>query len=609
MNKFTEKVYNTLKRAGLSFSHYPASMGFATLMSVLAIWLIYKNPDETKIYESLLLAFALGIFAGIAFVVIAEKISRKRMYFIGANLDAVLVAAITFFVLYFPKEREIKEIEMFRVLAAIIVFFLLFISIPTLKGNLPDFNKMFFMTLKSFFISLVYGLVLMLGFFFVAFAVQSLLYEDMTEKIYAYIAILSGLVAYAFFLGYFPKFDNITDEGKAKIESAGVQPKFAKVLFQNILLPIMGALTVVLFIWSLRILITGEWPEYNQIIAIFTTYSLTGIVLYYLTTSFDNLIVKIYKRIFPIMAIVFLVFEFFPIWERIKYYGVKPFEYGIILVWIFSVLSCVIFIILPIVKNKLTAFIAMILVALFVLPIIGAYDFSHRSQSGHLKRILEQNEMFDGKNIVPAFEISDEDKVRITSSVEYLYYRSDKKQPVFLEESLNSMQYFRQTFGFEPAYDSDSQIPDGPKDFTQFAIFSPKAVPIEIKGYDYYIPYSIFANFSKTVIETGKGKFEIIYGISSGKDETDKYPELTISFEGEVILTDTLEEFSNTLRSTYPDAFSDRPDTTLLSTEDISAFFENSHLIASILFNSISLAENDEESSYFEVSGIYISFK
>ena len=190
-----------------------------------------------------------------------------------------------------------------------------------------------------------------------------------------------------------------------------------------------------------------------------------------------------------------------------------------------------------------------------------------------------------------------------------MLYTSEKTAPEFLTDSLNSMQNFRQTFGFEPEYDEFSGDTDGPKDFTELAIFSLAPDAIEIKNYDYYIPNIIFANFLKAEIETDKGKFVIMYGFDSDKNGLIRYPELTILLDGQEILNETMEDFANQLRNSYSEDFSDRPDTILLSADDISAVFENSNLKASVLFNSISLSKDSTDSNYFEMSGVYISFK
>jgi len=611
MNKFTEKITGTLKRGGMSFSHYPASMVFAALLAILSIWLIHQRPDETKIYEAFVFAFLIGIFAGIAFVVIAKKISSRKIFFIAANLDAFLAVIITFFVLYLPVDEAISEIAMLRVLAAVIVLFLIFLTVPTFKGDLPDFNMMFFMTLKSFFISLVYGLVLMLGSFFVAFSVQSLLYEDMSNKVYSYIAILTGFVSYAFFLGYFPEFDNDTDEGKQEVKSASTQPKFAKVLFQNILIPIMAALTVVLLIWSLRILITGNWPEYNQVIAIFTTYSISGIVLYYLVSSFDQLIVKVYRKVFPVAAILFLVFEVFPILERIAYYGVKPFEYAIVFTWVFALISCITFILLPVEKNKITALIAMVLVSLFVSPLIGAYDFSHRSQVNHLEKILLENEMLDNNKITLGFDVDKDDKIRITSAVEFLFYESQKQQPEFLKQSLKDMVFFRQTFGFEPAYEWEYlPEPKFPGDFEKIIYFTVAFEPVLIEQYSYHIPFKAFTYSSEVQLETENGIYLIEYMENYNKNEKEsKLPELKISLNGQEIFLESFDDFVSEIRADYADAFSDRSANIELSPEEIKLIWETDDLRLMVLFNSLSISEKGNTENYFDISGIYIYFK
>jgi hypothetical protein len=609
VNKFSAAIQGVLKRGGMAFVLYPASMIFAAALAIVSIWRIYQEPiNNEKLVNSLQLSFALGVIAGMALIVMARKISDKKIEFLGANLLTLLISTGTFFAIYLPSGGTISENSTVRVIAAMAISFLVFLIAPTFHGKLLDYNRMVFMTIKSFFIALVYGLVLMLGFFFVAFAVQQLLISDLTDKTYSYIAIISGLLAYAIFLGYFPQFKKIEEDDDPTIEKLSKQPKFAEVLFQNIMIPILAALTLVLIIWSLRILFTGNWPAYEQIIGIFTAYSLFGILLYLLVSSFNTLAVRLYRKIIPIATLVFLAFEAYSIVTQIKMYGVKPLEYAIVFLWIYAMITSILFLFLPISKNKVPSYIAIVLITIFVLPVVGANDFSYTYQGAHLKSILTKNGMISGDSIKSNSGISEDDKMRITLSTNYLYdtYSSSTRTlPGWLKQSMNSTVDFKKVFGFDMMFGRDGNNPDNgnPSDVINLTS-SPEA--ISTTGYDYHIPQRILMETGEALIKTEKGDYTVLYtgGKSSGPTNS-SYPEITVVLGGKDIAKFDLKEFADGLYTKYSGTNSQKQ----VAAEDFVYMYNKDNVKLKIVFNAVTLSKSNPGTNYFDLTGIYFGVK
>jgi hypothetical protein len=109
----------------------------------------------------------------------------------------IAVAAAGFLSLYLPSgEISIRSVSW--IIALTLIAFLLFLLLLSVR-NLPvDFSQGAYMTLKAAVIAAVYTQVLVGGLLFTAFAVESLLYPAMDEKIYLTLLVWSLFVGYIF---------------------------------------------------------------------------------------------------------------------------------------------------------------------------------------------------------------------------------------------------------------------------------------------------------------------------------------------------------------------------------------------------------------------------
>lgn len=603
MKSFLKTLSTILKRGGFAFLYYPVSMLFAICLAFLSIWMIYANPaTELKLLSALQWAFAFGAFLNMALCVISKKADGKAPSFIAAGVLSFLASAGVFFGVCLAKGALISSDSLTRVLAGIAISFLVFLIVPTFHSKKIQYNQMVFMTVKAFFVAAVYALVLMLGFFFVAFAVQSLLYTDMSGKVYSYIAILSGLFGYAFFLGYFPEFKKEEDEADERIDKAIHQPRFAEILFQNIMIPIFAALTLVLFIWSIRILITREWPDYSQTVTIFTTYSMVGIFLYYLVSSYETLIVRLYKRMVPITTMVFLAFEAYPILNRIMLYGVKPGEYAIIFLWLYAVVTSILFLLLPIVRNRVPSYVAMILIAVIVMPAVGASDLSFSIQSRRLETLLTQNAMLSGGKITAGKNIAEKARQDITDATNYLLNQENRTAPGWLMASL-SLNDFGTVYGFpQEFYGNNGQTPGTQ---TSSVYLHPEYTPMALENYLFYISGDTLNNNKNISFTTAKGTYTLVYNYIQGSAQT---PEITVSIDKKEVLNKTLDEYKTQLAAKYPIGSSATQKGELqVPLEDMTYTISGSTVQIKIVLQSASFSTDPSGKSFvdFQIQGIY----
>ena len=604
MKWLMKTLSNILRRGGFAFLYYPVSMLFATCLAFLSIWIILAEPDSgRKMLASMQWAFAFGVFLNMALCVISKKADGGRASFLAAGALSLLASAGVFFAVYYGKGTLVSSDSITRVLAGIVISLLVFVFVPSFHSKKIRYNQMVFMTLKSFFIAAVYGLVIMLGCFFIAFAVESLLIPEMSSKVYSYIAILSGLFAYAFFLGYFPEFKKEEDEADPRIDTAIRQPRFAEILFQNIMIPIFAALTLVLLIWSIRILITREWPDYSQTITIFTTYSLVGIFLYYLVGLYETAIVRWYKRIVPVATLVFLAIEAYPILNRIGLYGVKPGEYATMSLWLYAVVTSLLFLLLPIARNRIPTYVAIVLIAVIVMPGVGAMDLSFTLQSRRLELLLTQNSMLSDGRVVPGNNIALKAREDITDATNYLFGQENRAAPAWLLSSMPSLTEFPKVYGFtQEFYQGNGQTPGN----QLYSVYLHSEYgPVALENYQFYLSKETLDNTKNSSIPTAKSTYILAFTYLPGGG---KAPAVTVSSGQKEVLKGDLEDYKTKLAAKYPvGSSSSQKGDLLVPAQDLTFVIAGDTVQIKVVLQSVTFTTDPSGNPFsdFQIQGIY----
>lgn len=194
-----------LKSALHAFARYPASMFSALILAETASYRIHIDYSQIneKMLNNLQLTFVLTAFMGMAAAVAIIRRKGVSLFFWLTNLGVMLIGS-GLFTLIWLQSGDIPEITLIRIIAASGISLLAYLLLISRKTQLLDFSQAIFMTLKSAMIAAIYALTIMLGLFFVAFAVESLIYTALSSNVYDHIAIWSSLAWFSFFLGNFP---------------------------------------------------------------------------------------------------------------------------------------------------------------------------------------------------------------------------------------------------------------------------------------------------------------------------------------------------------------------------------------------------------------------
>lgn len=554
MNKFYIAVLNIVKGGARSFARYPLSMISALVIAVTASILIQlESVYNEKLFSSLQMAFSLGAISG---MVLAAAAFRRKGFSAGfwlANLGGIILTAAVFLAVYLPA-GNISEIAGARIVAGTAISFLLFLLVVSRDEKLSDFNQAAFMSLKSLVIALIYALVILLGLYFVAFAVESLLYEEMSGKVYQHIAVWSAFIGFAFFLGNFPVFG--PGQKLEDFTAARKQPSFIEILFAYVIIPLMTALSAVLFIWAIQILVIGDWPSFTQLSAIFSAYALFGIWLYIMTSHYSQGIAIWYRRLFPFAALLFLAFEAYAIYDRIRLEGLKTVEYFVGITWLFAVIGTILLIFLPVVRNKALAWLAIVLIALIVMPVAGYQDLPALAQAARLKNVLQANNMLVGDRIerAPA-GISQEDRQVITDATNFILRNEEAKKPSWFTQSITNPMQFESVYGFNPDYEDGSPV-DVPRFRSIYLVLPQGTLHLDEYTVVLHLQSWGYNPEQPLLIETERGEYRIKF-----KDNLNGLePGFELIFNGQNLLSQDLRPYLQDLAAKYKDIYSQAGD-------------------------------------------------
>ena len=416
------------------------------------------------------------------------------------------------------------------------------------------------------------------GLMFVAFTVENLIYEDLSNKVYSYISIWSAFLTSAFFLGYFPSFQR--DKTDPRLEITQRHPAFIEILFAFVMIPILLILTVVLLIWAVQILIVGNWQEFELLATIFTAYALIGIFLAVMVSHYDQQLARLFRRIFPIAAIIFLAFEAYAIYRQIIMSGIKDSEYFIILLWIFSLLAALVLLSGRPHVNRLIAVFALIITVLAVLPLTGFQAVPVTSQSARLQNVLLRNDMLvDGRIRTAPPAISLADKITITDAALFLMRDelADVPKAPWLSASLASAPAFGRLFGFEPTY--AEFMPDD-RTYREIYLYLP-ASNIDIAGYETSI-FSISGFEQPVVINGRRGEYKLSFRNLTGLET----PSLLVTRNDETVMNRSFSIWLEGLAAKYDDSFdkSRQPDA-----DDMTLELEQGGVKVMIVFQHVTL--------------------
>lgn len=609
MDNLKVSIKNIFKGAVKSLTRFPASILSAAIISIVAFIRIYMDWDSQQTYavvfNSLQLSFLLAAVFSMALTAYKEVKHKKENNFKLLDIAGIVLGlATTFLLIYFTPNRsdqnalQLSGLAVTRVTVATTISAILFVYIISKSTIIKTFSKGFFITHKAFVISTVYGLVILSGVSGVIGAFKALVYNALNPDIYQYLAVIVGFTTFTIFLGYFPRFDSSKES--QKLEVIKELPQHIYVLFNYIMAPIMLALTVVLLIWSATVIFNGVNVSFFQLSSITSSYVLIGIWIHIMISENENQIANFYRLVYPFSAILVLAFEAWALYQQVNLLGITTTEYSFAMLWIFALIAVILLIAYKASAYSKIAITAIVVLTISVLPYIGYDDITFNSQLNQLETVLiNENILMNNKILKANDDISQETKVKITTSVNFLA-NSNKDTPSWFYTNLDDYEVFRDTFGFDKTY---NMINEPTTEIYQTLFLSNQE--IDISEYDLLlIKYDQNEDNVKREFEFKGDKYLITW-----KNDDKNIPELTVTLNEKVIINENLLDYLEDLKSKYIDTeseFSDAP------FADMSVTFEQENISVLLVFENIDFYDNLDTNRidyYTILHGIYIDFK
>jgi hypothetical protein len=613
MNNFSQSVAMIFKGAYRAFRTFPVSIASAVafaIVTMIKIQLEWAQQESLNfLFSCLNWSFALGAILGMALIVAERSRINRGRAFLTVNLLGLTAMVVCFLGLYMYGGRVLSEndytiissLASARVSAAILVSLIAFVILSGDPRERFEFTSSFFMTLKAFFIALVYGLVILAGASGVARAFQALLYREMSGKVYMYILTLACFLAFTIFIGYFPDFrKGEIDEHR---ETAQKQPRFIEILFVYIMVPIVLALTVVLLIWAGITVFKGMQVPFLRLSGIAAAYTIGGLWLHAMVSEHESGMARLYRRVYPIASFVILAFEAWAVIKQLQGSGLKTAEYSFILIWIIAAVGAGM---LLVKKSKAHRSIAVLICALAiiaVLPVVGYQALPVRAQVSRLEKLLNEEQILESDRLTPALsEPSAPVRIAITDAVNYLAYTEGAKLPSWFERDLRDSVVFKTKLGFEQTWANTDGTSEPGQYLGTYLHLASEAV--DISDYRWAVnPQNDYKDGQAYVTVGGdKGIYKIYWTITSGTG----IPSLKILLNDQAILEQDMGEYIKKLSEKYPPSQAGNVEATL---EDMSLALKTSKLDILLVFNNIQISvdtSTNATSYYLDLKNMYL---
>ena len=401
-----------------AFKRFPITISWAIIGTMFALLVTESRGFNEAFYGKVILTFILGVSWLIATRFFEEQFKSDKEW--------LMILTIVFLFLFYwhlPSSKEdLKSTHYIRFILYFISGHLLVFTAPfLLKWN----KSAYFNYIKSVFIAIVrslfFSMILYLGIILALLAINHLFNIDIDGKRYFQIFIIClGVVNTWIYLSDFPK--------KIHSETEINYTKAMEVLVKYILIPLVILYLIILYAYSLKIVINWNlpkgWVSYLVIALSFLGFSIQ-ILINPIQKTIDSRSIKrfypwFYYLLLPLIALLFVA-----VLRRINEYGFTENRYFVLIlaIWILGMTIYMLFS-----KRKKIKTFPLSLAIFGLLISVGfwsVFSVSIKSQINQLDTIFNQ---FESKN----FQITHKDKNRFRSVIQYLENRKklNKATPI-----------------------------------------------------------------------------------------------------------------------------------------------------------------------------------
>lgn len=416
---FKNRLVSLIDQGQQAFYRFPFAAVISLSITILGLYMVEdRNADEDflmRLFLTLLFAF----FLTVASVLCAEQLKLSRRNGLLLQLAVAAPLSVGFYAVVHVSRLEADVIRAALFLGAAFLSILVtsFLMHRERINEFWAYNVNFFGRL---FFTLVLSGILYAGIAIILYTVDELFEVKIDHKTYMdFWVVVASFIAPLFFLGGFPK-------DPTEPQQSYEYPKYLKILTHYILTPLVCVYAAILYLYGIKIIVTGVWPE-GIVASLILGFSFVGVITYALLSPVirlgENSFMRRFGGWFFAALLPLIVLLFVAIFIRINEYGVTENRYLIVVfgAWIAAISLYFIFsarrniILIP------ATFTALMLLVSF--GPWGAFSVSQRSQIDRLEEILMRNNILVNGKIkerTPKKFAASEDLREVSAVLEYL---------------------------------------------------------------------------------------------------------------------------------------------------------------------------------------------
>ncbi|MFZ7103021.1 MAG: DUF4153 domain-containing protein [Peptococcaceae bacterium] len=469
LNKLGKIINHVSLKLLTSLRRFPEALVLAFAIVIIFIYMNHIRQGN-DVLTHVALVLALGIPLSLCIRMFWEKIAFNKVT--AGFIYGFAVLALTAYYKFLLPDLEMVSVT--RYIGLSLALYLLFMGIPYLERR-DGFELYVIKLFTGFFVTYFYSLILFLGLAAILFTINTLFSVGISGKVYFDLwLIVAGIFAPAYFLAGLPAYGAVY-----KCED---YPKFLRVLFLYIVMPLLAVYTAILYVYFIKIIVTGFWPAgiVSHLVLWYSIISTVVIFFVYLLKE-KNLWAQTFITFLPKLILPLLLMMFVAMGIRINAYGVTEKRYLVMAGGFWSSGCMLYFALKNTTQNIKIVLSAAIIAALAVSGPWSAYGVSKYSQNNQLEKILTGNKMLVNGKITPSREISAADKKSISSIINYFNRYHELKDLKLLPADF-SLEGMQDVFGF-------TLVPEGPGRFFSHYLREQQEL-IDIRGFDYFLNYS-----------------------------------------------------------------------------------------------------------------------
>ncbi|MBK8443222.1 MAG: DUF4153 domain-containing protein [Sphingobacteriales bacterium] len=480
------------EQARTVLQRFPLPLLVALLGTVAALYLTDNSdaPEPKNIYFKLLLTALLGLPLTVASTLVGENRNLSVSVKWGLQLLSLLLLGAYFWHLpYLEKSPEVYAYEFMLLWVAthLLVSFAPFITQMSREG-FWTYNLALFIRILT---AVLYSAVLFAGLSVALLSIDNLLDIKVSVDSYRYLFIwIAGIFNTWFFLAGIP-------EDTESLKYSSTYPLGVKIFTQYVLIPLVVVYLVILYAYSIKIMLIGELPK-GWVSYLILGFSILGIfallLVYPLRNSQEHRWIAIFSRLYYWALLPLLVLLYVAIFTRLLDYGFTEKRYFVLLIALWLTGICLYFV-FSTAKN-----IRLIPISLFVVVLLATFgpwsaaNVSIRSQMNRFDHILNQhNCLKDGIFSGCTAALPDSSHQEMVSIIQYITTTHGYQhfQPYF-KDDLNTLsdkykyeaaEELRQMFQVQ----GEGMVTEAQDNF--FTVRYPRAV--QVSGYDQLIECSL----------------------------------------------------------------------------------------------------------------------